>query len=130
MLDFLNLLIKKERGTGMQEVIVSFYHCPVSLNVIEEDHGGIKYHRIQDINRHDINICSNFINNFNLYFKLGEDIEQEAAEEYTDQQSGKIYGFITEHSDNCPKAAGIITKEQYQKLIDKYENMNLNKILI
>lgn len=113
----------------MKKVIVSFYHCPVTMNAIEQDLGSMNYSKIETEYQQEIVLTSLFSNYFNLYLKVGEEITSEDTVKYFDRQTGKLYGFITEQDSARMRTAGIISKAQFQRLDERYNARNITKII-
>lgn len=113
----------------MQKVLVSFYHCPMTASALEQDLGSLEYSEINREHQRGIILNSLFSNYFNLYLKVGVEISKKDAEKYFDNISGKLYGFITESDNENVRIAGIIFREYYLQLDERYREQNIQKII-
>ncbi|KLU60791.1 hypothetical protein CEB3_c27640 [Peptococcaceae bacterium CEB3] len=113
----------------MQKAMVSFYHCPVSVDRMEEELGSIEYCRIEPEWQQDMVLTSLVTNYFNLNVTLGEGISGKDTRAYWDRETGKLYGFITEPGEGKTRVAGIISKAVFQKMTETYCDRNIDKII-
>lgn len=109
--------------------MVSFYHCPVSMERVEEELGSIEYCQIEPEWRQEMVLTSLFTNYFNQYLTLGEGVSGEDTRAYWDRETGRLYGFITEPGEDGTRTAGIISKAVFQKMTETYCDRNIDKII-